>query len=555
MMEATLSLVREHAVLWPALLFALVTPIHLLRADRGRRSAQFTQRESRNLVLAGAAAIALFVLSVALYLSSAALVDMWESVSGSVAALFLRGEPIYPDLSTEQRYGSPYGPYLYIALGVSQLLFGASAFATKLPCVVAGLLAIALFGSVVYRRSGALGMAIVFAGFEAALLLVFRLQAFWPKADSLILLAVTIGLVAVLRTGLPWQLLLGFCLGIATGMKLHAAVYFLPLIPLAFSRGWTTRALIFAGIAGASVTMLPFLVLPGQFSIANYLALLQMAAHEGFSFEAALRFLKWAAALAALIAVGDRWQGRNEELTAQERRFRFRYRLAVAIGLALAVVPGAAIGAGPRHLMPFVPLALFDFSSHFCKATVLTAGRDRPFWRLLAYSAFAASLLAAIATTGRVFELRRSANAPLLALQAEIRRVLNSYRDATILMGAGDDDNLAVPLARQELVFAGHPIGIDTACMMDYRRAARPEPDLPKLAAELRARDDRPLVWIVPHGEPFSISNIYDGQPVFSDEFRQSFRDAFEIAERTAFFDLYVAKEDAHARASVARAD
>jgi hypothetical protein len=59
----------------------------------------------------------------------------------------------------------------------------------------------------------------------------------------------------------------------------------------------------------------------------------------------------------------------------------------------------------------------------------------------------------------------------------------------------------------------------------------------------------------MPHGEPFSLSNIYDAQPVFSEKFRRTFREQFALAETTPFFDVYAAKEDHERLNGVARVD
>ena len=541
MAHRAVSFIIEHPALWPAVVFAIVAPIHILRADPQKRSAHFTAREGRVLVACGIAAIALFIFSLVSYLSSNGFLDLWESLSGSIAALLRRGQRVYPDLSTEERYASPYGPFLFITLAASQWLFGASAFGTKLPCVLAALISVGLLWLIVYRRSGSAPFAFVFAGLESALLLAFRIQAFWPKPDGLILLMVSAALVGVLRCNLFSQSIVGVCLGVAIGLKPHAAVYFLPLIPLAQLRGWKLRDFIGSGAAALCVAAAPFIAFPTHFSFRNYILLLAMTAHEGFSFGDALRFLKWVGLLAALIIVVDRWQRSAVELSRTERRFRLRYRVAIAVALALAAVPGAAIGAGPRHVMPFIPLILWDVSSRFCKGEIQVCGRDRPTWRLLAYCAAAACLMVAIQTVGRVLEWRTAGERAVLAQQAELRRVLADYKHANILMGAGSDQHRGTLMARHELTFAGHPIGIDVASAMDYQRARLPEPNLQKLTAELRGRG-REIVWVVPHGEPFTTSNIYDGQPLFSDGFRREFHEAFHATERRSFFDVYSAK-------------
>jgi hypothetical protein len=191
---------------------------------------------------------------------------------------------------------------------------------------------VALLWFVVYRRSRSVGIATVFAGLESALLLAFRMQAFWPKPDGLLLLVVSVGLVAVLRMKLPSQAVLGVCLGVAVGLKPHGAAYFLPILALAHQRGWRWQQ--FAGAAAAAVCVLavPFLLLAPLFSLPRYVGILKMAVHEGFAFADLLRYAKWAGLLMALIVVSEQWQQPAERLSRAERRFRFRYRASIAVG-------------------------------------------------------------------------------------------------------------------------------------------------------------------------------------------------------------------------------
>jgi hypothetical protein len=192
--------------------------------------------------------------------------------------------------------------------------------------------------------------------------------------------------------------------------------------------------------------------------------------------------------------------------------------------------------------MPFVPLILYAISQRFSAGAVRMCGPDRPVWRLIAYCALASCLMVAIQTAGRLTEARAVAKLPGAAAEAEIRRVLDAHKSETILMGAGSDEHLPMALLRHEAVFAGHPIGIDVASIMDYRKAGVAEPNLFRLVSELRERRGRRVLWILPHGTPFSITNIYDGQPLFSQRFRRDFDHAFTLQERKTFFDVYVEK-------------
>jgi hypothetical protein len=147
---------------------------------------------------------------------------------------------------------------------------------------------------------------------------------------------------------------------------------------------------------------------------------------------------------------------------------------------------------------------LWDVTSRFCRAETDACGRDRPVWRLLAYSAAAACLMVAMQTAGRIAEMRATAEHEMQPQQAEIRRVLKAHAGATVLMGVGAEPRSSTLFARHEIVFAGHPIAVDAAALMDYRRAGLPEPNFDKLIGDLRQRTHREIVWIIPRGEPFT---------------------------------------------------
>ena len=187
-----------YPALWPLLFLPLFLGL-LAACTRSRpRLASFPPPPS--VFVAGSLlCIGCFVFTAWTYLRSPAFWDYFECREASLAALWLHGGPIYPDLSTEERYCAPYGPALYLTLGFSQWLFGSSVFSTKLPCLAAALASLALFWTVARRQYPCAWAAWALTGLQAALLLVFRQLFFWSKADSLSLLTVMLGLYAALR--------------------------------------------------------------------------------------------------------------------------------------------------------------------------------------------------------------------------------------------------------------------------------------------------------------------------------------------------------------------
>ncbi|MDQ6654375.1 MAG: hypothetical protein M3Y80_00990 [Verrucomicrobiota bacterium] len=536
------SFLWNHPALWPVALFAVVAPV--LYGGAGFTRARLSHPEAVALVTGAVLCLGLFAFNVLFYLSSSSFLDLWESLSGSIASLLRNGGEVYPNLAHEERYASPYGPVLYLTIAASQWAFGASVFATKLPCAVAALAAVGLMWGIVYAQSKSIGLASVFAGVEGALLLAFRTQAFWPKPDALILLLVTVGWVVAWQRSWRWGVVMGVCIGLAVDLKPHAAAYFLPLAVLGYRNGWSARAFVVAGFAALLTTALPFALLPHQFPLLNYLRILVMTVHEGFGLDSALNFFKWAVLLAGLLFIADHWQRRDSPaMPPTSRRIRMFYRGAVALGILLVAVPGASIGSGPRHLMPFIPLILLPVSLRLSRRGVEESVPENALWRALTYCVLASCLLIAGQTTGRTVEACSLYSDVHENGRRELQRVAAQYAPAAVLLGAGDNEHVALAFLRHELVFAGNPIGIDLASTMDYRRAGVPESNLAKLGQELRHRcHGRPIVWVLPRGEPFSFVSVYDSRPVFSEAFRREFSDAFELRERSRYFDIYMAK-------------
>jgi hypothetical protein len=118
----------------------------------------------------------------------------------------------------------------------------------------------------------------------------------------------------------------------------------------------------------------------------------------------------------------------------------------------------------------------------------------------------------------------------------------------------GDENKLAARF-RYQLVFAGHPIGLDAAVVSDYQFGGMADPDLPRLLEEIRRRDPRPILWLLPRGgAPFTSTNWYDaGLAIYPERFRRDFSDRFERRERTEFFDIYFAIKERSDVTSVAQ--
>lgn len=536
-----LTFLQRYPSLWPLAFLFLFIPI-LCAVSRSRRLGTFLERIEPGLLgLWSLTGIGIFVFCDLAYLTCAAFFDFFESCGVSIAHLVFHGGTAYPEASSAERYCLPYGPIFYLVLGASQWLLGASTFASKLPCCLAMLAALALFWRILRRRGLPPLAALAFTGVTATIILAFRVPVVWTKSDPLIFLMVITGLWAAFRRDRLGPILLGACTGLAMGLKITAPAYFTPLLVIAFCSGWKWRDFATCFTAFIILVVLPFLLMPVQFPWANYLTFFHTVGREGFAFVSTFNYLRWVAMLAGLVFVCVHFFSRST--TPHHRRRRLAYLVALALGLALVAIPACAVGAFAYHVMPFVPLALLSSGNLFDTGEKSVWHYSRsPLSRATAYAILCGCALVAIQTACQFVGNCTASHASARACQADLGRIIARYPGSTILMGTAKGEESGLPArSRHLLTFAGHPIGLDAAVVSDYQFGGISDPDLPRLLAEIRQSHPRPILWLLPRGGvPFTSINCYDGHlPIYPQRFRTEFSDRFALRESTAFFDIY----------------
>lgn len=536
-----ITLLRHYPALWPTVFFLVFLPVFLAVSRSRSLSASLRRIEPRLLCLWSLGGVVIFIFCGLAYLGCPAFLDFFESCGVSIAHTIFRGGVAYPDVSSPERYCLPYGPVLFLVLGSSQWLLGASIFSSKLPCCLAAILAIALFWRILRRRGLPATAAGALVGLAATSLLALRGTVFWTKSDPLIFLMVMTGLQAAFLSSRAASVLLGACIGLAIGLKITAAVYFLPVLLIAHFTGWSRRDFLICGAVLVALVILPFVFMPRQFPWMNYLAFFRIVGREGFGLSAAINYLRWLVMLAGLIFISDLFI--FQSITLQGRRRCWAYRAVLACGLMLAAVPGSTVFTSPHHLMPFVPLALLSFGNLFDREQRIEwRYSDTPLCRAAVYAILCGCLSVAIQTACQFVKMRVEIDAQARACEADLRQTLARHSQSTILMGTSRGDEVQVPVRfRHGLVFAGHPIGLDAAVVSDYQLGGLGDPDLPRLLAEIRRRNPRRILWLLPRGgEPFTSPNTYDSNLlIYPEQFRRDFSDRFERRESTAFFDVY----------------
>lgn len=452
--------------------------------------------------------------------------DAAEPTMTIVGWLFTLGQPLYHDPASAERYAHIYGPLAFIAHGVVQSAAGASVVASKALGVAAGLTGVlatwlAVASGTTRRR------AAVVTGAGVLVYLAFRNVTFWTRPDGLIVAAVATGLLITLRTrGVVGALGLGLTIAALASLKFTGVLYAAPLLALLLAGGRTRHAMI-AAVTGGAMALAPFAL--ANVSLASYLAWIRLSAGNGLMLAMLRQNIEWSAFL--LLPLGLAWFAIPADARIADRRWR-AFVVALLAAMAGVAVAAAKPGAGPYHLLPFVPLIAW--------ATGLIIARHPLFGsdRAAAPAAFGwivAGAAMAIAYQASFIRIMQDARGRDEA--ADVRRFLDEHPGTVAQMAYSGYDRPT--FARAELTFRSGLYLVDAPAVQEHQLSRLPFPDA-TLAAIRTCRVD---VWLVPHGtEPFTGPNRYPVlrlAPIFPDDVRAAFHQSYAPAGRTRFFDVW----------------
>jgi hypothetical protein len=403
------------------------------------------------------------------------------------------GTPLYETWDGIPRFSNYYGPLAYIEPVPALWLLGPGVVASKVTAIAALLATIALT-AFRYRRDPAApaiqGMFLMVAGFAA-----LSPMSFWARADS----AEALLVAAALATAAS-PICVGLCIGLAVNLKLHAGVYFLPIVwELWRRRGW--RAVLPLAGCAAAAGLAPFLA-PG-FSLHDYVVpLVKVVGERPYNAAGVATALAYATVLALPLLLPLCRRG----VAKADRDFA----IAALVSLTLLLYPSTVPGGGPYHFLPLLP--------------VLAEARKR-----LAPTGIGAEfavfpLLFFVAVTTR-----------LCLAQIDDRQTWHDYADealalareappGTIEIGYGDNKRSyeITQLAKAELSFHGYPRQLDAQLLMELvENGIDGSRRWVPLLEECRVGR-----WLMPRGEtPFAVRTyLYDdNRLLFDDAFRAAF--------------------------------
>jgi hypothetical protein len=474
----------------------------------------------------GAAAIAAYVASVVWYASDLHYFDAAEPTMTIVGWLSTQGQPLYHDPASAERYAHIYGPLAFLAHGLVQRLFGAGIEPSKWLGGAAGVMGLGctwLALTTVTTRQRALALT----GCCALVYLAFRNYTFWTRPDALLVAGVALGLVVAVRArGVAAAIGVGVVIGLLTNLKFTGPVYAAPLIAiLAFG---ARPALAMVALTVAAVTAAaPFAL--DNVSLSAYVAWVRLSAANGLMLAMLRQNIEWIAFLLLPIAV--LWFGAPPEARPRDRTAIAGGAVLLA-GLAAVAVAASKPGAGPYHLLPFVPFIAYA-AARILGVRRLTGGDPTAVPVAVAW-VLAAAL---VATAWHVSFVRVMQEARSRDEAGDIARYLDAHPRLVAQMAYNGYDRPTY--ARPLLTFRSGLYLIDPPAVQEHQlsRLSLPQATMDAI------RQCRADVWLVPRGtEPFVGPNRYPAvalAAIFPDALRAAFHEAYVADGHTDYFDVW----------------
>ena len=491
-----------------------------------------------------------YIFLVGLYTFSNNYIDHAEANIAAISWLFQTGHPLYPKLDAAERYINNYGPALYIINGFILNLFNPSIFTSKISSAIAVVISLVSISYALAKVSGT-RTAIICSAYITLIFLSLNTYStllastFWSRPDPLIVMCVSVGLLAVVRTPPPIAALLcALSLGISLNLKVFAIFYFLPVYALLYWRTGVYYTLI-SLLGFLVVATAPFLYLP-QVSFENYIIWLRKVSNQGLGPRQLIRNIGWIIYICIPIIVSFIHLFFTDKNKFNQFIQRNRiYINSLIVSVIAIVIIGSKPGSQENNLLPLIPSLTYFFIitlamvKEVTKERSTSENRSKYLYLIVASTSLAwlaSALLIAIPNeAGFISKLISSPQAI-----NDINTVVKSYPGKTIGMGYSKSYELS--FYRPFLVFLGHPYLLDAASIMEMQQS-RSEPIPPATLAALRACQTK--IWLIPKGEPpFQLSSYYPpSKQLFNDEFKTVFLDKYERREQTNYYDLWFCKD------------
>ena len=278
----------------------------------------------------------------------------------------------------------------------------------------------------------------------------------------------------------------------------------------------------------AAVTAAAPFALPNV-SFAAYVDWVRLSAANGLMLSMLRQNIEWIAFL--LLPIACLWFGMPGETRRRDRAW-LAGLAALLVAMGAVAVAASKPGAGPYHLLPFVPLVAFAAAGLIGERR-LFAGDPAAAGTALAWTVAAAIVALAWHTSF----LRQMHEARSRDEAADLTRYLDAHPGVVAQMAYNGYDRPTY--ARPVLTFRSGLYLIDAPAVQEHQLSRLPLP-VATVDAVRRCRVD---VWLAPRGtEPFAGPNRYPAvalAPIFPDALRAAFHDAYIADGHTEYFDVW----------------
>ncbi len=436
-------------------------------------------------------AIAAYVAIDIWYLRQESYYDYAEPSVAAVAWLFNVGRPIYHDFDSAERYSHMYGPMAFMIPAWVMAVLGPSITTSKIAGAIAGLISLGAMYRLMRSATG-VRTALSLTGLFAVLCLIFRNYSFWIRPDSFLLAAAAVALLAAAtaRTAVA-AITLGIATGVLFNLKLTGPLYALPAFAVLMTRLGIPAAVAAAGTS-VLIAAAPFLLF-SNVSLANYLMWVRVSADNGLGFWSLRQNIEWAFFL--IVPLSTTLVSHVQDGRASLRRWLLA---GLGVGMALVVLPASKPGAGPYHLLPFIPAVLYGVALGYDEAKRSDQGD------IVRIGSLAFAITAVMVAFGQLtYFFWGAALTRDKDLAADIQRFADTHPAATIAMGyTAQDEAFALP--SPILVFRDGSYLLDALAIQEYQMSGLALPD-----ATVRAIAECHVdTWLfAKNAEPFSARN------------------------------------------------
>ncbi|MEE2698802.1 MAG: hypothetical protein VX923_03810 [Pseudomonadota bacterium] len=466
------------------------------------------------------------------YLIYPGYLDHGEPGMALISWRLLDRNPAYLGFDSPTLISNVYGPLTYLSHALSFWLFEAKIQSGKvLPFL--SVIFIPIFVYLSHRRKGsevAIGGAIL----SSALILFFVPFSIWTRPESLMAL---LGVIAVWANNASdpskpeWfkSILIAIAASMAVGMKLHAGIYFAPVVIFhCFNENRGIKTFFVMALVGLFVVFIPFLFT--VFPITDFWAWIFYHLNKESPSQFVFKYFRYGLIFLSptifYIAV-NLWSKKSHD--TGEKLYFYLF-----IGCLLATLfPATKVGAGIYYFFPFLAVLIEQILRH----AVQIKERKSLIWCLFSLL-IAMLLIISIPTQKRFFRALHWNE--VSEIKYEIRKIMTEYSGRSIEMGFGDNvKTYPRTYYRTLLVMAGHPYTLDAAPAMEMNMWKIP------LTKKLlfMVQNCNTDIWLIPKDEvPFKMIGYY-GAPTIDKAFREDFLASYKKLNSFNYFDIWTCQK------------